>query len=82
MVLLLNQMGVPVLEDSDKAELLNAFFTSVFTAENSPQESHTSEVTEKGWRMEDLIVEGWGRDQLGRLNTHRSTDLMGCTYAC
>lgn len=80
--LLLDHMGVLVLEDTEKAELLNAFFASVFTAENSLQESQTSEVRRKGWRMEDLLVEGWVRDQLRRLNTHKAIDLMGCTHVC
>lgn len=46
--LLLNQMGVLVLEDTEKIELLNAFSASVFTAENSPKESQTSVVRKKG----------------------------------
>jgi len=36
---LLNEVGVLVMEDTEKAELLNAFFTTVFTAKACPQAS-------------------------------------------
>ncbi|GAB0208703.1 mitochondrial enolase superfamily member 1 [Grus japonensis] len=67
---LLNEVGALVTEDTEKAELLNAAFASVFTAKASPQESQTLEVGEKVWRKEDLplVEEDWVRDHLGKLD--------------
>ncbi|GAB0182178.1 mitochondrial enolase superfamily member 1 [Grus japonensis] len=40
---LLNEVGALVMEDTEKVELLNAFFASVFTAKAGPQETQTLE---------------------------------------
>ncbi|PKU46370.1 rna-directed dna polymerase from mobile element jockey-like [Limosa lapponica baueri] len=62
------------MEDAEKAELLNAFFASVFTAKASPQDLQTLEVGERAWSEEDSpsIAEDWVRDHLSKLDTHKS----------
>jgi len=71
---LLNEVGALVTEDTEKAELLNAFFVSVFTAKADPQEPQSLEVQEKAWRRKDfpLVEKGWVRDHLSKLDTHKS----------
>ncbi|PKU35663.1 rna-directed dna polymerase from mobile element jockey-like [Limosa lapponica baueri] len=63
-----------VTEDAEKAELLNAIFASVFTAQATPQESQTWEVTEKVWTKEDVpsVEEDQVRDQLSKLDIRKS----------
>lgn len=46
MALLLNEMGALVKEDTEEAELLNAFISSVFTTKTKPKESQSLEVKE------------------------------------
>ncbi|GAB0183184.1 mitochondrial enolase superfamily member 1 [Grus japonensis] len=67
------------MEDTEKAELLNAFFALIFTAKAGPQESQTLEVGEKVWRKEDfpLVKEDQVRDHLGKLDTHKCMGLDG-----
>ncbi|PKU43329.1 rna-directed dna polymerase from mobile element jockey- hypothetical protein [Limosa lapponica baueri] len=76
---LLNEAGAMVTEDTEKAELLNAFFASVFTAQASPRELQTLEVTEKVWMKEDfaLVEEDQVREQLSKLDIRKSMGPKG-----
>jgi len=77
--LLLNEAGVLVTEDAEKAELLNAFFASVFSAKAGPQESQALGVREEAYREDDLplVEEDCVRDRLSNLDTHKSMGLNG-----
>ena len=74
MGLLLNEVGVLVTEDAEKAELLNDFFASVFSTKADPQESQAPEVREEACRNNDhpLVEEDCVRDHLSNLDTHKS----------
>ena len=43
-----------IFNTSGKAEILNAFFTSIFSEKALPQISHTLEVSERVWGMGDF----------------------------
>jgi len=70
----MNEVGALVMEDTEKAELLNAFFASVVTAKAGPQESQSLAVREKAWRRADhpFLKDDWIRDHLSKLDTHKS----------
>jgi len=76
---LLNEAGALVTDDTEKAELLNACFASVFTPKAGPQASQSLEVREEAWRKEDLplVEEDCVRDHLRKLDAHKSMGTDG-----
>jgi len=77
--LLWNEAGALVMEDTEKAVLLPAFFASVFTAKAGPQSSQSLEVREKACRKKDLplVEEDQVRDHLSKLDTQKSMGPAG-----
>lgn len=69
----MNEVDTLVMEETEKTELLNTFYNSVFTAKTGPKESQTLEVREsleKGGFT--LLKENLFRDCLSKLHAHKS----------
>uniref|UniRef100_A0A8C3BA48 Reverse transcriptase domain-containing protein n=1 Tax=Cairina moschata TaxID=8855 RepID=A0A8C3BA48_CAIMO len=71
---LLNKGGVLVTGDAEKAEILNAFFASVFASRTLLQDSLPLAIGQRVWKMEGSPLEDVGvvRERLSGLNTHKS----------
>jgi len=80
---LLNEAGVLVTEDVEKAELPNAFFALVFSAKAGPRESQALEIREEACRKDDspFIKEDCVRDHLSNLDAHKSMGPMSAEGA-
>lgn len=61
-------------EDTEKEELLNVFFASVFTTKASSQEYQNLVATEKVWRKKyfPLFEDDWARDHSDKHDMHKS----------
>ena len=72
-------MGVLVIEDTEKVDILCATFASVFNDKTSLWEFQTLEVIERVWGKEDfpLVKEDLVRDRLGKPDAHKSMSVSG-----
>lgn len=68
---LLNELSALVTDHTEKADLLNVFFSTVFAANTGRQESETLEAGEKVWQKEGfpLVEEDYVRE-LFQIYTH------------
>ena len=78
---ILNEVGAL---DTEKAEILNAFFASDFNDKTSPQEFQILEVRERVWVKEDflLVKDSLVREHLAEVTAYRFMGPVGCTHVC
>jgi len=77
----MSEVDAMVTEDTEKVELLNAFFVSVYTVGDCPEEPHTPKTPEEVRIKEEfaLVDEDWFKDQLSYLDyllIHRSVQKL------
>ena len=75
----MNTAGALVKQNMEGAEVLNAFFTSVFTGKTALQESKALDTRGEVWRKEDLhlVREDQVREHLSKLDICRPMDPDG-----
>lgn len=76
-----NKLRDVVTQDVENTEVLNVFFTSVFTSRTDLQESEVSENKAKGWSK---VYPWWKRIRSGNIYANWTYvspwALMRCTY--
>jgi len=70
----MNEVIAQVTEDTEKVQLLNAFFVSVYTAGSCPEEPYNANAPGEVRLKEEfaLVDVDWVRDQLSNLDIHKS----------
>ena len=79
-----NGVGALATGDTEKAELMNTFFVSVFIANIRPQGSQTLGIRERVWVKEDflLVKDSLVREHLAEVTAYRFMGPVGCTHVC
>ena len=83
MGLLMHGAGALETQDIEEAEVLNAFFTSVFTSKTGLQESKAPETRGQVLEYGRYTLGGRGSGQeIHKLHIRKSTALKGCNHVC